>query len=161
MEPTRKLHPGITALIIIVLVGFAVTAVIVINGAASKDTNEATTDTTSQTSTPSEDTTSSDDVSMYKDGTYSARGSYSSPGGLQSIELTVTIENGVIMSTTLDPKATDGDAEEYQADFASAYKGFVVGKNVDEVSLSRVAGSSLTSNGFNKALDQIKTDAKA
>jgi hypothetical protein len=37
----------------------------------------------------------------------------------------------------------------------------VVGKSVDEVSLSRVAGSSLTSLGFNNALTQIKEDAKA
>lgn len=164
MEPTKKLHPGITALIVIVLIGVVATAVIVINN-SSKKTPVETTDTTSQTETNStaEDTTStaSEMTSAYKDGTYSATGSYSSPGGLQSIDLTVTIENGIITSTSLVTKATDGDAEEYQSDFASAYKGFVVGKKVGNVSLSRVAGSSLTSNGFNKALDQIKTDAQA
>jgi uncharacterized protein with FMN-binding domain len=159
MEPTRKLHPGITALIVIVLVGIVATAVIVINinGASTKKAD----DTTTQTAQIPNDTNPSDAASSYKDGTYSATGSYSSPGGLQTIDLTVTIEKGIITSTSLVTKATDGDAKEYQADFARAYKGFVVGRNVDKVSLSRVAGSSLTSNGFNKALDQIKTDAKA
>jgi len=155
MEPAKKLHPGITALIIIVLIGIAATAVIVITSSSAEKTNETTTSSEETTPSSSNDTPSSDATGTYKDGTYSATGSYSSPGGVQSIDLTVTIENGLMT------KATDGDAEEYQDDFASAYKGLVVGKDVDKVSLSRVAGSSLTSNGFNKALDQIKTDAKA
>jgi len=161
MEPAKKLHPGITALIIIVLIGIAATAVIVITSSSAEKTNETTTSSEETTPSSSNDTPSSDATGTYKDGTYSATGSYSSPGGVQSIDLTVTIENGLITNTSLVTKATDGDAEEYQDDFASAYKGLVVGKDVDKVSLSRVAGSSLTSNGFNKALDQIKTDAKA
>jgi hypothetical protein len=37
----------------------------------------------------------------------------------------------------------------------------VVGKDIDEISVSRVAGSSLTSGGFNDAIEQIKAEAAA
>jgi len=160
MEPARKIHPGLAALIIIVLVGIVATAVIVIN--MDKGNDVETTQTT-ETTTPATDTNTETDAatSSYKDGTYSATGSYSSPGGRESIKLTVTIMDGIITSTSLDEKASNGEAKEYQDDFDSGYKTLVVGKNIDEVSLSRVAGSSLTSNGFNDALDEIKSDAKA
>ena len=158
MEPAKKLHPGIIALIVIVLIGVAATAAIVINGAANKETN-TTTETTQQTEDTKTDTGTS--TADYKDGTYSATGSYSSPGGLESIELTVTIKGGVITDTSLVTNATNGDAKDYQAEFASAYKSLIVGKNVERVTLSRVAGSSLTSNGFNRALEQIRTEAEA
>ncbi|HEY8886069.1 MAG TPA: hypothetical protein VIM31_01035 [Candidatus Microsaccharimonas sp.] len=154
MEPARKLHPGITALIVIVLVGIVATAVIVIHNNANKTNGSLT---TSQSTNPADTVTST----TYKDGTYNATGSYASPGGRQSIELTVTLKDGIITSTSLVTDATDGNARDYQSQFASNYKGLIVGKNVDRVALSRVAGSSLTSNGFNDALDQIKTDAKA
>jgi len=157
MEPTKKLHPGITALIVIVLVGIAATAVIVVHH-SSEIKNNTSIGTTTQADTNPADTAPS---TTYKDGTYNATGSYSSPGGEQSIELTVTIKSGIITDTSLVTDAIGGDAMDYQASFAGSYKSFVVGKNIDRVSLSRIAGSSLTSNGFNNALDQIKTDAKA
>lgn len=155
MEPARKLHPGITALIVIVLVGIAVTAVIVIHNNSNMTSNNSTS-TTSSPANPADTAT----TTTYKDGTYNATGSYSSPGGRQSIELTVTLKEGIIISTSLVADATDRDAKDYQSQFADNYKNLVVGKNIDRVALSRVAGSSLTSNGFNDALDQIKSDAK-
>lgn len=165
MQPAKKLHPGIVALIIIALVAIAATAVIVVN--QNSNENDTTTNTTqvSENEGPSEteavNTNSSTDTSAYADGTYSATGSYSSPGGRESIELSVTIKDGVITGTSLETDPASRDSRTYQASFASGYKDLVVGKSVDEVSLSRVAGSSLTSNGFNDALDQIKSDAKA
>jgi len=162
MQPAKKIHPGIAALIVIVLVGIVATAIIVINTPSS--TGESVETTTAEQTAPAatgSSTSSDNSTSAYKDGTYNATGSYSSPGGRESIELTVTIANGVITSTSLVENATSGEAKGYQEDFASGYKSLVVGKSVDEVSLSRVAGSSLTSNGFNTALEQIKSDAEA
>jgi len=157
MEPARKLHPGIIALIVIVLVGVAATAIIVINNDSKTKT---TTDTsTTQIAAPTAADTAT--TTTYKDGTYDATGSYISPGGKESIQLTVTLKDGIITDTSLIENATDRDAKDYQAQFATGYKTLVVGKNIDRVALSRVAGSSLTSNGFNDALDQIKSDAKA
>jgi len=165
MEPTKKIHPGIAALIVIVLVGIAATAVIVIAANQAKPADTVTGSSTSVTDsaapTTVETETSSSDASSYADGTYTATGSYSTPGGRESIDLTVTIAGGVITSTSLVENAGGGEAKAYQDDFAAGYKTLVVGKSVDSVSLSRVSGSSLTSNGFNAALDQIKSDAKA
>lgn len=162
MEPAKKLHPGIIALIVVVLVGVAATAVIVINQNSRTDSTAETTQAedgadTEQTTDVVSDATTSD----YKDGIYEATGSYSSPGGRESIELTVTIKDGIITSTSIVTNAKSGDSRVYQTAFAGGYKDLVVGKSVDSVSLSRVAGSSLTSNGFNDALDEIKADAKA
>jgi uncharacterized protein with FMN-binding domain len=160
---TGKIHPALATIIVIVLIGIVASVAIAVQGNLNDQNPEQTTQ--NQTSNPSSQSSSgvndNTDTSDYRDGTYSATGSYVSPGGRESIELTVTIENGIITSTQLQQNATDREAREYQAAFASGYSELVVGKNVDEVSLSRVAGSSLTSNGFNNALDQIKDDAAA
>lgn len=154
-----KLHPGIAALIVIVFIGIVTSVVIVVQNNQNDTPNETTSSQSSNDSSNQNTESASTDVSSYKDGTYSATGSYVSPGGRESIELTVTIKDGVITSTELVQNAEDRDAKQYQASFAGGYKDLVVGKKVDEVKLSRVAGSSLTSNGFNDALNQIKEDA--
>ena len=157
-----KVHPAVAALIVIVLIGVVASVVITVQNNQDAAKNEATTQpaqTTQNTDTQQPATSGSSDTSTYKDGTYSATGSYATPGGMESIKLTVTIKNGIITNTELGQNATDRDAKQYQSAFAGGYADLVVGKNVNEVSLSRVAGSSLTSNGFNRALDSIKEDA--
>lgn len=156
MQPARKLHPGITALIIIVLVGITVAAVVVVKKNPMSVTMNATT-TQVAPLTPQDTATST----IYKDGTYTSTGTYLSPGGQESLDLTVTLKDGIVTNSSIMQTADNGDSREYQSVFASSYKDQVVGKNVDRVSLSRVSGSSLTSNGFNDALDQVKKDAKA
>ena len=161
MEPAKKLHPGIIALIVVVLVGVAATAVIVINQNSRTDTAAEMTQVEDVAeSDPATDSVSDEVAGEYKDGTYEATGSYSSPGGRESIALTVTIKDGIITSTSIVTNAKSGDSRVYQTAFAGGYKDLVVGESIDSVSLSRVAGSSLTSNGFNDALDEIKADAK-
>lgn len=162
MQPTRKINPAVTALIVIVLIGVVVGAVIVIKNASQKD--EATTadtpttqNTQPQTTNPSTNTS----AASYKNGTYTKTGSYSTPGGRESIEVTVTLANDIVTDASVKGGASSGEAKQYQNEFISGYKTAVVGKDVDEVSLSRVAGSSLTSNGFNAALKLIKVDAGA
>jgi hypothetical protein len=44
--------------------------------------------------------------------------------------------------------------------FESGIGAVVVGKNINTLNVSRVAGSSLTSMGFNDALTKIKAAAK-
>lgn len=169
MNQAKKLHPAVAALVVIVLIGIVASAAIVINNAkdgtpgstsqdvATHDHDRHTHGTTDTVSAPK-----STDTSTYEDGTYNATGSYISPGGKESIELSVTVKDGAIVETSMKNRATDGEAEEYQQLFADHYKSLIVGKKLSEVaSLSRVAGSSLTSSGFNDALDQIKNDARA
>ena len=97
----------------------------------------------------------------YTDGTYTEDGSYLSPAGQQTVTVKVTLAGDTVTAITVTPHATDPTAKEYQAMFVQGIAGVVVGKDIDALSVSRVAGSSLTSGGFNKALDAIKTDAKA
>lgn len=95
----------------------------------------------------------------YKNGTYTATGSYISPGGQEEIEVSVTLKGGVVDSTSVAAKAASGTSRQYQGEFIDGYKDMVVGKSIDEVELSRVAGSSLTSSGFNDALEEIRQKA--
>jgi uncharacterized protein with FMN-binding domain len=157
MEPTKKLNPGLVALIAVALIAIVATAVIVI-GTGSKTTEN-------DEAVPAQDTpdssSSTSNTSEYKNGIYTATGSYSTPGGQESIELTVTLDGSTVTDTSLKEMGKTGEAKQYQGEFASGYKALTVGKKIDEISLSRVAGSSLTSNGFNEALNQIKEDAAA
>ncbi len=160
MQQPKRLHPALIALIVVVLIGVVASAVIIINNNVASE-EMASPAPTSTTTTDSSDTDTQESTSAYADGTYDAIGSYISPGGRESIALTVTIENGIITATSITEESASGEAREYIQRFASGYEELVVGKAVDDVSLSRVAGSSLTSNGFNDALDQIKEDAAA
>lgn len=95
----------------------------------------------------------------YADGTYTAEGSYRTPETTETVEVTVTLEDDVIteVEVTGDPQAPQ--SVQYQSRFIGGISDEVVGKDIDDVSVSRVAGSSLTSGGFNQALETIKGEA--
>lgn len=97
----------------------------------------------------------------YADGSYEATGEYQSPGGAESIDVEITLEDDVVTDVTVTGNATQGNAQRYQAQFAGGIADVAVGVNIDELSVDKVAGSSLTSDGFNDALEQIKADALA
>lgn len=92
----------------------------------------------------------------YKDGSYTATGEYQSPGGNESIEVTLTLADSKVTKAEVVPHASSGNAKQYQTQFSEGISGEVVGKSLDELSVTRVSGSSLTSRGFNDAVDQIK-----
>lgn len=116
------------------------------------------------TSTPSA-TASSDDSSTtsgsYTNGEYEATASYANPGGTSDVEVELTLADGKITEITVNPEAEDATSRQYQEKFASGISDEVVGKSIDEIDVSKVAGSSLTSMGFNKAIEEIKADATA
>lgn len=97
---------------------------------------------------------------VYKDGTYIATGSYMSPGGKDTISVELTLIDSRISSISLTPITADDTSREYIGKFTSGYKQYVIGKNIADVKLSKVSGSSLTSVGFNNALSTIKAQAK-
>jgi uncharacterized protein with FMN-binding domain len=105
--------------------------------------------------------TGSSSGGAYADGTYSAEGSYATPESVETIDVTITLQNDVItaVEVTGDPKAAE--SRRYQSEFIGGISDAVVGQSIDDVSVSRVAGSSLTSGGFNEALQAIKSDAAA
>lgn len=96
----------------------------------------------------------------YADGTYAASGSYTSPGGQEAIEVEVTLEAGVITSVSVDNSTTSNpNSLRYQTEFINGIEAEVVGVPINELSVDRVGGSSLTSGGFNNAIETIKDEA--
>lgn len=96
---------------------------------------------------------------VYADGAHSATGQYLAPSGPERIDVTITIESDLVSAVAVTGHARDETAQEYQAEFISGIGALVIGKPLAELSVSRVAGSSLTSTGFNAALDTIRGDA--
>ena len=99
--------------------------------------------------------------SAYTDGTYTADGSYQTPESVETINVTVTLQDDVITAVSVSGNPQKRESEEYQSKFIGGISSEVVGKSIDEISVSRVAGSSLTSGGFNQAIETIKAEAAA
>lgn len=150
----------VAVIIIVILAGITAGAVYVMNNKAD-ETSDMSSSTTNSSEGGADSSSNTEEavVTSYKDGTYSASGRYSSPGGQEEVDVTVTLANNVITDVTVTTDAASGTSAQYQSEFKNGYKKLVVGKNISDVKLSRVAGSSLTSTGFNNALDKIKTDA--
>lgn len=122
------------------------------------DSQDASTNTGSSTTEqiaeqPAEST------SEFKDGSYNAEGGYTSPGGSESVSVSLTIKNGVVTDSTVEPQAVNPNSKRYQGLFIGGYKTEVVGKSLADLQLGAVAGSSLTPKGFNDAVSDIKTQA--
>ena len=135
--------------------------------AASDTTTEPTTATTatpesSTAPTPAASASESESPassSTYADGTYTAEGSYATPESVETIVVTVTLENDIITAVDVTGDPQKRESEEYQGRFIGGIADVVVGQDIDQISVSRVAGSSLTSGGFNQAIDTIKSEA--
>lgn len=97
----------------------------------------------------------------YTDGSYTATGSYISPGGEESVEVTLTLAADVVTDVEVVSLAKHPNSERFQGEFISGIADVVVGVPIDELAVDKVAGSSLTSGGFNEAVDLIKDEARA
>ncbi len=140
----------------VALVGVAGTLALAGCSTAATGATDAASTGASSSGSPSGASTG---AAAYKDGTYTASGSYQTPETVEKIEVTITLADDVVTAVEVkgDPQASE--TERYQSEFIGGINGEVVGKNIDELSVDRVAGSSLTSGGFNKALDEIKVEA--
>lgn len=96
---------------------------------------------------------------VYVDGTYSAEATYTSPAGVDTISVTLTLVDDVVTDVTATGDAVDRQAVQFQDRFSAAIAAEVVGKDIADLNVSRVAGASLTSTGFNAALEQIRSEA--
>ncbi len=97
----------------------------------------------------------------YTDGSYTAEGTYQTPEGPETITVTLTIASDAVTDVEVTGEPTRRESRQYQAEFIGGIDDLVVGKSLDEVEVDRVAGSSLTSGGFNAAVEEIRTDAAA
>jgi uncharacterized protein with FMN-binding domain len=165
-KPTNtalKVTSGVAVIIAVVLVTIA-SAVSANDKKQQTATtaNQTTSASISATTTPATSTTTTPSTSTsYKDGTYTASNQYYVPHGYEDIKVTLTVKSGVVTSSTVVNSENDRESQIFQEDFASMYKSYVVGKNIDGLNLSSVAGASDTTSGFNSAVNDIQNQAKA
>lgn len=104
---------------------------------------------------------SSTTASSFKDGTYSASVNYIAHRHNESIQVTLKIKDNIISSSELEQSMSDRESQQYQTEFEQLYKSRVVGKKLDQVSISRIAGASDTSEAFMTAVRQIQNKAQS
>lgn len=96
----------------------------------------------------------------YQDGTYTAAVNYEIPYGyVEPMEVTLQLEDNVIADVSASFEVINPVSEGYQQAFLEYVPREVVGKKIDNVSLSRMVGSSLTNRAFDAALVEIKAKA--
>ncbi|MGO4187033.1 FMN-binding protein [Pseudarthrobacter sp. TAF60_1] len=98
--------------------------------------------------------------SVYKDGTYSADGTYVSPNGTETVGVELTLASGTVTAVNITQHPSNPNTRKFQGEFAGGIASQVVGKSIDALKVSKVAGSSLTSGGFNQAVEKIKSEAQ-
>lgn len=162
----QKAAAGLVALCVIALLASGAmvyankqTTQNVITTSSSLPSNTTTTSSLSGSSTVSSSSASAS--SGYKDGTYSASSDYYVPHGSENIKVTLTVQGGVVTNSSIANSENNGESALFQESFASEYKSYVVGKPVSSLQLNYVAGASDTTQGFNDALQQIKSQARA
>jgi uncharacterized protein with FMN-binding domain len=130
--------------------------------AATSATPATTSGTTSGAATVPSGTASTlaSSGSLYQDGTYSADGTYVSPNGTETVGVELTLAAGTVTAVNITQHPSNPNTRKFQGEFAGGIAAQVVGKSIDELNVSKVAGSSLTSGGFNQALDKIKAEAQ-
>lgn len=105
--------------------------------------------------------TSTDATAPYADGTYTAEGSYQTPETVETVSVTMTLTDDVVTAVEVVGDPTAPESKRFQGQFIDGIAEHVVGKSLDELDVDRVAGSSLTSGGFNQAVVGIKEQAVA
>ena len=96
----------------------------------------------------------------YQNGEYTATGSYIPPSNTkEEVTVSLTLSDGVVTDLEVSTSGNHPTSKRYQAEFTDGIQKEVVGKPIDSLDVGKVAGSSLTSQGFNKALEQIKAEA--
>lgn len=105
--------------------------------------------------------TSTDATAPYTDGTYTAEGAYQTPETVETISVTLTLADDVVTDVEIVGDPIAPETERYQGQFIAGIADVIVGKKLDDLDVDRVAGSSLTSGGFNQAVVGVKDQAAA
>ncbi|MET4539793.1 uncharacterized protein with FMN-binding domain [Arthrobacter bambusae] len=125
---------------------------------AAENGGQASTSSPTSSSTASGSTAAG--TPAYKDGTYSADGTYTSPNGQETVGVELTLASDTVSAVNITTHPSNPNTKKFQGEFAGGIAAQIVGKKIDELNVSKVAGSSLTSGGFNEAVEQIKSQAK-
>jgi hypothetical protein len=168
-QPNSKTRQLVAALAVLIVIVAIVTAASLSN--KKKTANIVSTSSTASgggaTADPATDADSSGasagarlSSASFKDGSYTATSSFDTPGGVDDITVSLTLKDNTITTVSARESATDHDSQEYDQLFNGGIESAVVGKKIDELTLSRVAGASLTTEGFNGAIAQIERQAQ-
>lgn len=156
MNQDNQLFKGLTA---VVVLGLVIGGVVFFTG--EDDGVETMTQQPLQSDASQRDEQDAQEqFSEYVDGIYSAVGSYSSPGGNEEVAVEIRLDGGQIREISLENGASHPTSSRFQDDFIESVVSLVSGVNIDEADVSDVAGSSLTGNGFNQALEAIRSQAQ-
>jgi len=147
---------AVVAIILVAAVGYMMTQN---SDKAKEEALEQQTNT--QESTAAQPTAPQAPIASYKDGSYNAEGMYTSPGGAESIDVSITLKDGVVTDAKVVSNATRPMSKQMQGSFIGGFKEQVIGKNIDQINITKVSASSLTPKGFKDALEKIKAEAKA
>lgn len=129
---------------------------------ASASSTPASTSTSSSTTPTNTTTSSNSSTSSYKDGTYTATARYSVPHGeVNSVTATITVSGGKITQASATHDYGDRESGMYIDSFDSSLSSAVQGESLSSISVYRIGGASLTTEGFNSVLDTIRSQAQA
>lgn len=100
--------------------------------------------------------------SPYRNGTYLVELAYYAwPELYEPMQTTITLEDGIIVDAIQKYATIDySHSYDYQRHFDSLYKDVVIGMPIDDAPIARVGQASETTDGFNAALEFIKTKAR-
>jgi uncharacterized protein with FMN-binding domain len=137
--------------------GIAAAGLLTLAGCAVEQADAQVDPGTSGSTSP--DSSAAASTSTYADGTYVAEATYQAPSGIETVAVTVTLADDAVTTVSTSVDAVDHEAREFQERFASGISAEVVGRDIAGLTVSRVSGSSLTSAGFNTALETIRSEA--
>lgn len=81
---------------------------------------------------------------------------YRTPAGNDNqIAVTITLNNDTVSDVSVNYNNGRGVHNNHQKRFDGEFRAQVIGKTIDNISLSRVGGASLTSKAFNDALASV------
>lgn len=101
------------------------------------------------------------DQNKFNDGKYTISITYNVPKNyVDTIIFTFDLKDDFIQNVDFSANASNEDSRRYINLFGKNYKPLVLGKKLDDLSLSNVAGASLTTQAFNESLSKLKQQAQ-
>ncbi len=144
-----------TALAVVILADIAIGSFIIFHNSFKKTAPQiiAMAPTTSAATTTMNTTN-------YKNGQYTKTMSYMSSDGQEQITVSLSLNNGMVTSSSITPNANNPTSLAYIEKFINGYLPMVVGQKISGMKLSTVSGASHTTDAFNDAITQIQAEAQ-
>ncbi|MFH0772807.1 MAG: FMN-binding protein [bacterium] len=76
----------------------------------------------------------------------------------ESVSVNITLDGATVTDLQLSLNPSNDTSAAYQNAFAAEIKSYVVGKNIKDINVSRVAGASYTTEAFMQAVKKIQAN---